>query len=694
MTAHELYLQFNDFLTGVNEIVRHDLVLYFVLGVGLLFTLWSGLSQWRALTHGVSVIRGEYDNKGHPGAINHFQALSAALSATVGLGNIAGVALAVSLGGPGAIFWMWVVGFVGMAIKTTEVTLAMLYRDTSKPEEPHGGAMWVAEKASKQFIPAIPWIGKVFAVVFCLTLLISTFTGGNMFQAWNVGIATEKALGVPTVLTGVVIAIVTGLVIIGGIKRIGAVAGKLVPFMCVFYVLCALAVIVMKVDQVPAAFRLIFTSALPEWLGGSAAQPHQAFLGGTAGYALYWGMKRALFSNEAGQGSSPIAHSAAKTNEPAREGIVAGLEPFVDTLVVCTMTALVILLSGAWNREAPASHPASVAVGVMPTQTLNETPLGSNSWIMTTPPIPARSESAGAWAGEWAGGELVHAMVVVSRPGAGGALAASEERVYGMTRRDRDALVIDWEPIVSHGAPQGGDENIYFDFLVRSGEGAWSLRTPPLPPKSEEARKSEPAWEVGNQVFMLVRSTDVDTRTGREIRRVSGDVVSQDGVLTVNWGEVESTGRPALEAAGVWHEYPGASLTAHAFDRVIPGLGTWMVLIAVWLFAISTVISWSYYGEQGIVYLMGSRFVLPYKVIYCLLLIAATLPFVRTDAQLDNLSGLGTGVMLWANIPLRLMFGFVAMRAYLDYIRRRKKGELEGHAYPKITDVVEGKDVN
>jgi AGCS family alanine or glycine:cation symporter len=178
-----------DFINAINAVLWHDLVLYAVLGVGVLFTIWSGFCQYRSLTHGTSVIRGKYDDKNDPGAINHFQALSTALSGTVGLGNIAGVAVAVALGGPGAIFWMWIVGIVGMALKMTEVTQAMVFRDTSDPDNPRGGAMWVATRGFEKF--GLKKLGVVIGFVFCITVIISTITGGNMFQSWSVGQITK-----------------------------------------------------------------------------------------------------------------------------------------------------------------------------------------------------------------------------------------------------------------------------------------------------------------------------------------------------------------------------------------------------------------------------------------------------------------------------------------------------------------------
>ena len=278
--------QFNAMIGSITAFLFQDAFLFTLLGTGVLFTIWSGFSQFRAITHGTAVLRGLYDDKSDPGAINHFQALSAALSATVGLGNIGGVALAVALGGPGAVFWMWLVGLLGMSIKLTEVTLSMLYRNTADPANPHGGPMWVVSQGLAELNPhwAIP--GKIIGGIFCITLLAYTITGGVMFQAWNVGEITEVYFGVPSVAAGIVLALLVGMVIIGGIKRIGAVAGRLVPIMVALYLLAGTYVLIVSAGQIPEMLALIFKSAFaPQELSG-------AFIGGTAGYAFLFGMKR------------------------------------------------------------------------------------------------------------------------------------------------------------------------------------------------------------------------------------------------------------------------------------------------------------------------------------------------------------------------------------------------------------------
>ena len=295
---------FYDFLGAVADVIWHEYALYVVLATGVLITLRTKFCQYRALTHGVAVTRGKYDAADDPGAISHFQALSAALSATVGLGNIGGVAVAIAVGGPGAVFWMWVIGVIGMALKSYEVTLSMLFRNTDDPENPHGGPMWVVDRVLGE--RGLPGVGKALGTLFCVTLLVSAVTGGNMFQAFNVATVTREAFGMPGWGTGLILSVAVGLVIIGGIRRIGSVAGALVPFMCVLYLVAAVGVVLFHIERIPEIIGLIFSSAF------RGSEAGGAFLGGSFGHAFVWGMKRALFSSEAGQGSSPIAHCAAR----------------------------------------------------------------------------------------------------------------------------------------------------------------------------------------------------------------------------------------------------------------------------------------------------------------------------------------------------------------------------------------------
>lgn len=327
-------------------------------GAGVIFTLATLGVQWRALTHGLAVVRGKYDRPEDAGNISHFQALSAALSATIGLGNIAGVAVAVAAGGPGAVFWMWVVGLLGMATKFTTCSLATMYRREDSRGEYRGGPMYYIRLGLGQSKSGfVRGLGVVLGGLFAILGMIGCFGIGNMFQSNQVakiyvnlgkavspeGLSTGTQYGVQ-IAVGVGLAVLAGLVIIGGIRRIGHVAGRLVPTMCVLYVAGALLIIVQNLEQVPGVFADIFTAAFSLTAGSGA------FLGVAVREAAIQGIRRACFSNEAGLGSAPIAHATAKTNEPIREGVVAALGPFIDTVVICTMTALVILITGTLTR--------------------------------------------------------------------------------------------------------------------------------------------------------------------------------------------------------------------------------------------------------------------------------------------------------------------------------------------------------
>ncbi|OUU80385.1 MAG: hypothetical protein CBC38_03060 [Gammaproteobacteria bacterium TMED78] len=544
----------NEYLSSINNVLWHDATLYILILTGIIFTIWTKFCQFKILSHGVKALKGDFDDESDPGTINHFQALSAALSATVGLGNIGGVAIAISLGGPGAIFWMWVVGFLGMSIKLTEVSLSMIYRNIDSQKNTYGGPMWVAKKGLKELNPKFSLVGKMIGSIFCVTMLISTITGGNMFQAWNVGEITQEYFGISSKISGIVLSLLVGLVIIGGIKRIGLVASKLVPLMVTIYLIAGSYVLIMNLDSIPHMFYLIFISAF---------SPHEfngAFIGGTAGYAFLIGMKRALFSNEAGQGTSPIVHSAAKTREPVREGMVAGLEPFIDTIVICTFTALVILSSNIWNR-----------------------------------------------------------------------------------------------------APEG--MLLYFPEITSINTNEWRLEDSTL------SERTNGQWQNGENIFIIVKAS-YNSQTGNNLHKINGEISKSDNSEFIIWENFKNSARPSFDKNEIYVSYVGATLTAKAFDSVMPGLGKWLITISVWLFALSTMISWSYYGEQSVIYLFGKKMMFSYKLIFCILIVVATWGFIETDSELDNLTGFGTGVTLLANLPIIYIFSKKVMRSYHEYLAK------------------------
>lgn len=327
-------------LDKVDSYVWGPFLIIFLLFTGVFLTIRYRFIQIRKFGHGVGLITGRYEDPKDEGEITHFQALSAALSATIGTGNIAGVATAIVSGGPGAVFWMWVTGALGMVNKYNSALLGLNFRKIHPDGTASGGPMYYLERGLK--VKFLGWLFAFFGAV-------ASFGIGDMVQANSVAKPLEENLGIPSLATGLIVALFVGLVIIGGIKRIGRVASRVVPFMCVIYILGALIILVTNLEKLPYALGLIIKHAF------SPTSAFGGFLGATVAQTIRFGVARGLFSNEAGLGSASIAHSAAKTKEPVREGLVAMLGPFVDTIVICSMTALVIISTGAWTSGLTSS---------------------------------------------------------------------------------------------------------------------------------------------------------------------------------------------------------------------------------------------------------------------------------------------------------------------------------------------------
>lgn len=338
-TFHEILTTINDHLWGSQETFPYMLIVLIGTGVFIAFRLsWI---QLRQVKHAIDITRGKYDDPKHAGDISHFQALSTALSATIGIGNIAGVATAIHYGGPGALFWMWLTGILGTSLKYAECTLSMKYRKINPDGSASGGPMYYIEKA-------LGW--KWLAVVFAGAASICALATGNAVQANTVADQLNSDFNINVYITGTVIAILVGLVILGGIKRIGRVTSILAPVMTVIYIAGALLIILTNYDKIPGAITSIVNSAF------SPPGMTAGFAGAGFMHCLIWGIKRGLFSNEAGQGSAPIAHAAAKTDEPVREGTVAMMGPYIDTITICTLTGMVIVMTGAWNAVDAAGN--------------------------------------------------------------------------------------------------------------------------------------------------------------------------------------------------------------------------------------------------------------------------------------------------------------------------------------------------
>lgn len=477
---------------------------FLLLGVGLFFTVYLGFPQIKFFSHAWKILTGKYETDDMEGDTSHFQALSTALSGTVGTGNIGGVAFALYLGGPAALFWMWVTAFLGMTTKFVEVTISHKYRVKDNSGHMAGGPMYYMEHGL-----GMKWL----AVFFAVATVVSSFGSGNMPQANNLAIGVETSFGIPAGVTGFALAILLGFVIIGGIKRIATVTSTIVPAMAIMYTVAALAVISSNLDNVVPAFVSVFSNAF----SGSAATG--GFLGASFAYAFNRGVNRGLFSNEAGQGSAPIAHAAARADEPVSEGMVSILEPFIDTLIICTLTGLVILSSGVWQEKFENKFQrfdTSILVGVY------------------TESNPAHVK------------ELFH----------------------------------------------------YLD-LTNFGESSVKKYTGDL--------------EVVEGIIQTQGITILHNRSIAEDVMVKIDKDNYSGTLSVNNGEIDNSSI-LLIGKSLLHSVP---LTTEAFKRSFIGeAGQYAVTLGLVLFAFSTAIAWSYYGDRAITYLLGDWAVMPFRVVY------------------------------------------------------------------------------
>ena len=317
-------------------------LLILMMGGGVFFTVYSRFTPFRFFRHGIKILLGQYDNSEDPGDLTHFQALSTALASTVGMGNISGVAVAISMGGPGALFWMWISAFVGMSTKFFTCTLSIMFRGKDDQGDVQGGPMYVIETALGKKFKGLAILFSAAGLIGCLPLFqANQLTQIIRDEIWkNNGWFTDSVL-TGNLVVGIPVAVLVALVIFGGIKRIGYVASRLVPLMVSLYLLAGIFIMITNLAHIPDLLALIFSDAF----SGKAAA------GGVIGSVIITGVRRASFSNEAGLGTEAMAHGAAKTREPVREGLVAMLGPFIDTIVVCSITGIVILLSGLWQGD-------------------------------------------------------------------------------------------------------------------------------------------------------------------------------------------------------------------------------------------------------------------------------------------------------------------------------------------------------
>ena len=476
---------------------------YVLLGEGVFFTLYLGFPQIRYFNEAWRILLGRRTRPDAEGDTSHFQALTTALSGTVGTGNIGGVAFAIFLGGPAALFWMWATAFLGMTTKFVEVTISHKYRIKDENGQIAGGPMYYMERGLHM---------KWLAIAFAAFTVISALGSGNLPQSNSLAAGVEASFGVPTWMTGLVLALLLGTVIIGGIRRIAAVTSKIVPFMGGLYTLGAFAVIASNIENVVPSFLSVFQSAFT----GSAAAG--GFLGASFAYAFNKGVNRGLFSNEAGQGSAPIAHAAARADEPASEGMVSLLEPFIDTLIICTLTGLVILSSGVWKEKFENDFQRF------------DTEFVEGEYLETNP-----------------------------------------EHVTLLFRH------LDLNP-----------------------------------PADDPVRSLNATLSVSNGSIVSPPSTVLHNRS------IALDVVIEQagmpytGVAQVIAGKLQ--GDFDVRGKSLLHSVP---LTTEAFKRSFLGdYGQYIVSVGLVLFAFSTAIAWSYYGDRAMTYLFGAKSVTPFRVVY------------------------------------------------------------------------------
>lgn len=495
----------NDFLIFLDGFLGSAIWFPFLLlSVGVFFTLYLGFPQIRYFKHAIGITTGKFDKEGAKGDTSHFQALATALSGTVGTGNIGGVALALHLGGPAALFWMWMTAFFGMTSKFVEVTLSHKYRTQTEDGSMAGGPMYYMERGLN---------AKWLAIIFAMATVLSSFGTGNLPQINSIAAGLESTFSLDPLITASVLSVCLALVIIGGITRIARVAAAIVPTMALIYVVGAFSVILPNLGNIIPSFVSIFSDAFT----GSAATG--GFLGATFAYAFDRGVNRGLYSNEAGQGSAPIAHAAARTDEPADEGMVSILEPFIDTIVICTITGLVILSSGVWMEKFD-----------------NEFQRADMSFI------------AGSYS--------------ETNP-------ADVEQLFAFLNGDE-----------SSASSYSGQIDL------SAGQAA----------------------SDGNFTLINSRSIAENAIYSRE-----GEPIT--GTLAVVGGRLEDTD-VVVNGQSLLHSVP---LTTMAFTRGLFGdFGKYIVSIGLMLFAFSTAIAWSYYGDRAMTYLLGPKSVLPYRIVYVL----------------------------------------------------------------------------
>lgn len=587
---------------------------------GLYFTLRLRLIQFRCFPHAFALISGKYDNPNEKGQITHFQALSAALSGTIGLGNIAGVAIAIAMGGPGSIFWMWIIGVFGMATKYVECALGTHYREVKEDGTVTGGPMYyIANGLGKKWRP--------LAIFYSVCIMFAAIGAASLFQSNQAAMVLDTYYNIPKELSGMFLFVLALVVIIGGIKRIGKVTSKIVPLMCFGYVFGALFICITNADKIPDVLSIIIHDAFTG----------QAVAGGSVFHVIKWGVRRAIFSNEAGLGSAAIAHAAVKTDYPIREGIVASLGPLIDTIIVCTATAAVIIMSGNFGTNMYTYNDGYSQRFEVEDSTVEG---------LRVSQFPKNRDALRPYTD----GDVVAAVK-------SGAPVRLNIHSKFLTEKDKQ-------------------KGLRFSFFNMGS----SLNVSVLDASNDVIARST----IGVSITNNASSQLLNVETSPGINQWNSAVISINNdalnaitdsskfvTLLFETNGVDSIYLDKFESV---NNVAGIALTTKSFEQFIKGFGSIFITFAVVLFAFSTIITWCYYGETACSFIFNDALIKGFRIVFvCMVFVGAITPLNTVVNFADAMLGL----VVIPNIIAIFMLTKRVNNWTVDYFKQLKAGKIK-----------------
>ena len=578
-----IYKIIDSFFASLSGLLWGTPLVLLLLGGGIFFAIYSRLTPLMYFKHGIDILLGKYDSKDDPGQITHFEALSSALAGTVGMGNIAGVAVAIYSGGPGAIFWMWVTAILGMTTKFFTCTLAVMYRGIDDKGQIQGGVMYFIEEGlGKNYKPLSLMFsisGLFGSLVFFQANQLSQIIRDFVYAPLSI---FQNNIFIGNFFTGILVAMLVGIVIFGGIKRIAKVSSRMVPFMVGLYIFTAIIILFKNFGEIPGVFKIIFQNAFNG----------DAIAGGTLGSIIIIGVRRGLFSNEAGTGTETMAHGAAKTKEPVREGLVAMLGPFIDTILVCTITALIILTSGVWNSGFESSiksiNPTTQRLKIE-TSRLDEMKEPNNSWLDYSFKTSFLNQTT----------HFVNQK-------------SSKVTMYS---------------ILNKLLGNAGENGEYFEYIKNPVQREAYLKA------VEQGKLNDWKESVGFTKKMVGNPETVEFKIDSIISATELIVYTENKNVSFTYGLI------AIQKSDTTYQFPlfleqkqyfkaqisGVTLTTLAFEKELGLLGRIFLTIAALTFALSTMFGYSYYGRKCTSYLFGTNWKNIYNIVYIIMIIIASI---------------------------------------------------------------------